>query len=237
MIKYLYRISENTKLKNKLGHADKIYCLKNFISCFGKEDLIVFADKCSDAFYLELKEINDISVKRINEGNAGSWRFAASYAMENFSPDTYVYFVEDDYLHLKESKRILLEGLEVGDYVTLFDNPDKYINHKDGGNPLVKLGGEETIVYLTKSSHWKLTNSTTMTFATRVSTLIEDKRIWWKYKSEWPYDFEAFQAITGQKNWLSQIKKPRRKLISAIPGCATHTELKYLSPLNNWSDV
>ena len=34
-----------------------------------------------------------------------------------------------------------------------------------GGNPYCKGGAEDTRVYLTESTHWKITNSTTMTFA------------------------------------------------------------------------
>ena len=38
----------------------------------------------------------------------------------------------------------------------------------------VYLSGEETVVYASKSCHWKLTSSTTMTFATTVKNIRED---------------------------------------------------------------
>ena len=111
------------------------------------------------------------------------------------------------------------------DYVTLYDHPDKYLNPYEGGNPFCVERSENTRVYLGKHCHWKSTNSTTMTFASKVKTLKEDKDILREWtKDTYPHDFYMFQDL---------IKK-RRKLISPIPGFSTHGEVKNLSPLINW---
>jgi hypothetical protein len=60
------------------------------------------------------------------------------------------------------------EGFELGaSFVALYDHPDKYLDPSKGGNPYCEGGAEDTRVYLTTSCHWKITNSTTMTFAAK----------------------------------------------------------------------
>lgn len=78
---------------------------------------------------------------------------------------------------------------------------------------------------MTSSSHWKITNSTTMTFAAFVGTLRKDKDLFWKWtKTKHPFDFQIFMALARR----------RRVLISPVPGYSTHGEIKYLSPLADW---
>jgi len=123
------------------------------------------------------------------------------------------------------SDQTLKEGLEKADYVSLYDHPDKY---QDGLNPYVKDGGEKTKVILTRSSHWKFTNSSTMTFSSRVKTLKADYKIWKKCLIDtYPYDFKAFQDL----------RRRGRKLITPIPSLSTHAEPNFLAPLIDWSQV
>ena len=117
--------------------------------------------------------------------------------------------------------------MEISDYVTGYDHPDKYISN--GDNPFVKDGGEPTKVFLTDSSHWKCTNSTCMTFGADISKLKEDYSIFLKYcQTNHPHDFELWPELINTKN---------RKLISAIPAVCTHGETKYLAPLFNWESL
>lgn len=128
--------------------------------------------------------------------------------------DEVVYLVEDDYLHRDGATRIILEGIDRADYVSLYDHPDKYMIPSP--NPLVKEGGEETRVILTASTHWKFTNSTTMTFAARARTLKEDQQVMRQccQRPDMPLDFQMFMLL-GQNG---------RRLISPIPGKATHCD-------------
>jgi hypothetical protein len=141
-----------------------------------------------------------------------------------------VYFLENDYLHKENASTILREGFEIGaDFVTLYDHPDKYIPALSGGNLYIEEdGGEVTKIYLSKSSHWKITNSTTMTFAAKVSTLKRTEHILKKHTSEkYPEDFKMFLELRQENNIL----------LSSIPGYSTHGETAWLSPLNDWSKV
>ena len=207
-MKLYYRISDNSYKKPKLMGATKEVCLKNFLSVFGT-DVTVIADKCEES----TKEMLHKYFKKIvctEQGNAGSLIRTIERAIEENDDSELIYFVEDDYLHLPKAKEVLEEGIARADYVTLYDHPDKYTANYNLG--------EYSKVIKTKSSHWRYTVSTCMTFAAKVKTLIEDKEIWDKYTSEThPHDHHIFTDL-GKKG---------RRLSVAIPGVACHTDLEF----------
>jgi hypothetical protein len=84
------------------------------------------------------------------------------------SEDDSVYLLEDDYIHKPGSSLALSEGLLLADYVTLYDHPDKYRLAAESGNRFNHQKLHPTILYASPTSHWRETNSTTMTFACRV---------------------------------------------------------------------
>ena len=137
-----------------------------------------------------------------------------------------IYFVENDYIHRAGADVALLEGINLGaEYVTLYDHPDKYKEPTNGGNPYCHGGAEDTRVYLSKSCHWKLTNSTTGTFASSIRTLKRDYDVIKQYANNvhWS-DFYM---------WLS-LREKGAALISPIPGYSTHGDVGTITPLINW---
>jgi len=231
MLHTLYRISDGGNKKNKLQHANKLHCINNYIRVFGKENLVVFADNC----YKEtIDSFNALGVKIIelpNLGNALSFFEILNHAIDNFHDDDYVYFLEDDYLHLEGAKETLLEGLEIADYVTLYDNPDKYIDFNNGGyNHYVLQNGEESKVFLTKTSHWRVTSSTTMTFAARVKTLKMDYPIWSFYKTQ---DYLAFQRLITNSLGFSKDMQVLKNKLRDIPVSRPAGLKLYLKTINN----
>ena len=248
-LRVIYRISNNSYSKEKLwGDKNKEICLGKMLDQFwGWSDVVnihIIKDNVTDPhtinFIDELIEhakyqqslLPDpsytavITTEDTNLGNAQSFWHAYRNAIDvkNFSSaDDVVYLLEDDYFHLNGSFHCLMEGIERADYVSLYDHPDKYINRIDGGdNPYIENGGEVTRLILTDSSHWKLTNSTTMTFAAKIKTLIRDFDIWQRHTSNGnhPNDFGAF----------IELRQRGASLITPVPGLSTHTELKYLTP-------
>lgn len=178
--------------------------------------------------------------------------------INRYAPDENIYLLEDDYLHLPDSRVAILEGLAIADYVTLYDHPDMY--HPDGkvANFFVHDDMSKASIFLTAHTHWRSTVTATMTFAAKVQTLIEDRDVWKRFcVGKNPYDVGAFIVLTGQddlneakrfikidagslarlvvENFFSERKK--RLLISPLPAFATHTETNYLSPLIDWSRV
>ena len=224
-----FRISDEYQCgnkKNKPDYVTKKGCLLNFLKVFGKTNVFIIADCCSEDTLRWLSSLELVIFKTQYKNGARSFLHAVRLAIEYLQAEQWVYFVEDDYLHVKGCRDVLLEGLDISDYVTLYSHPDKFKNATDGGNPLVSDNSEETRVYLTKSCHWKLTNSTTMTFATTVKILKDDYNIMTHFCSgAYPEDFRMFRYLIEQK---------KRKLISSIPGYSSHMETAHLSPLVDW---
>ena len=220
MIVY-YRISGSQKIKDgQFSNWER--SLDNFKSVFrSKIDRIVFVgDNLTPRIKDHLSQQEDVLYTEL--GNSGSFKFALEQAIKE-DGDQIIYFVEDDYLHRQGSDVAIVEGLDISDYVTLYDHADKY--QKPYTN---EWGGEPTRVLLTKSTHWKQVSSTCMTFAAKVKTLREDQNIIKHYlKSPIPEDWAMF----------THLKTNGRKLISSIPGYATHCLEDYKSPLIDWSKI
>jgi hypothetical protein len=221
----IYRISEIGYLKDKPNYINNKNCFENALQIFNKANWYVIADNVSD----ETKEYLNSkveTVKYVSVGHgAGTFNLALDVAL-NLPSSEIVYFLENDYLHKPGADKVLEDGIELGfDYVTAYDHPDKYLNPFEGGNPFCSGRAEDTRVYLGQYCHFKLTNSTTMTFASSVKTLKEDEEVLRKWtKDTHPYDFQMFM----------ELKQVGRRLASSIPGYSTHGETEFLSPLTDW---
>jgi hypothetical protein len=230
-MKIIYRISDSGYNKIKPKYINNRNCLWNAVNTFQEvdfEDWIVIADNVSEETdviiqgYVPKERIEYVSVGH----GAGTFNLALDKAL-TFDDNEIVYFIENDYLHLPNSKKIIEEGLnEIGaDFVSLYDHPDKYI---DGANPYVQGGGEMTRVMLSTSSHWKVTNSTTMTFASKVKTLRKTENILREYtQGSYPRDFDMFVHLYNSAHYL----------VTPIPGYSTHGETAWLTPLINWTKI
>jgi hypothetical protein len=248
-----YRISDNfqktvdtegnVKNKQKPSYVTKKKCLENFIKVFGNENFYIVADGCSKDTILYIHEITNIDDSHIFQtqfGNgAASFRKCMTIALDlaknkKIFENDYIYFVEDDYIHKPLSRQIIMNGLEIFDYVTLYDHPDKYVNageHNEKGvvgNPYIEYNSEQTRVFLGDYCHWKMTNSTTMTFGTKLKTLKNDLGNILKYVSgDFPHDFSMF----------CELQNNGRTLGSSLPAFSTHCETIHLSPLTDWEKI
>jgi len=234
-MKIIYRISEGGYPKEKPEYITKINCLKNALKHFKQEDFLLIMDNVSDNLKSEIEKVYGGKAHLVQVGHgAGTFNIALDHAIGktgilNVTDDEIIYFLEDDYLHKEGSQKIIEDGFELGmDYVTLYDHPDKYLNPIEGGNPYCEGRAEFTRVYLGNNSHFKLTNSSTMTFASKVKTLKEDEGIMRSWTNgTHPHDFQMFQ----------EINKKGRRLVSPLPGYSTHGETRWLTPLTNWENI
>lgn len=227
-MKILYRISDGSYKKERFQTATKQHCIENFLSHFPKEEVTIYADNVRDETLEWITALGCETIRTNGGSSAAGFRIVLNAALE-LPDDESVYFVEDDYFHLPNSRTVLLEGLERSHYVSLYDHRDKYIPASMGGNPFIEDDAAElTKVFVTNSVHWKLTNSTTMTFATKVATLKEDVEIWKKYTSgTYPQDFKCFL----------ELRENGRTLTTPLPGYSTHCEPMWASPLIDWESV
>ena len=231
-MKVIYRISDGGQAKNKPEYVTKRGCFLHFMKVFYSYDIYVVADNVSDDTFNFLKEyVPESKIRRTQLHNAKSFLYSVRFAIENFDDSESVYLAEDDYIYTPNAPVIIEEGLTIGDYSTGYDHPDKFFNPSigiTGGNPLIRNGGEITTVLISNSTHWKVTNSTTMSFASTVSTLKKDYPIYEKYcQGNIPGDFAMFLELAKLPN--------RRKLVSPLPGVSTHGETIWLTRLVNWA--
>lgn len=214
-MKIYYRISDKSYRKVKLPGATKQFCLENFLNEFYHEDITIIADNCDQAtldyINFEIRGMENVEVIQTTLSNAGSFVFAFDKALQ-LPDEEIVYFVEDDYLHQENINHttIIAEGLERYDYVTLFDHPDKYESEY--------AYGETSYCCRTKSTHWRSTKATCMTFASKVKTLKEDEAVWKEHTTgSHPHDFYIFCDLEDKARCLGL----------CIPGVAWHTDLTY----------
>lgn len=229
-MRIIYRISDTGYNKVKPEYINNENCLANATKVFNNSIWSVIADNVSsDTNDMIQKYVTRNCILYTEKGNgAATFNLALDEAL-TYDDEEIIYFIENDYLHKPESEKIIKEGFSLGaSFVALYDHPDKYIDPSQGGNPYCDGGAEETRVYLTDSCHWKITNSTTMTFASKVSTLKRIKPILKKHTSgTHPNDFKMFLELRQQGEIL----------ITPLPGYATHGETAWLAPLTDWSKI
>ena len=228
-MKIIYRISDAGYSKVKPSYVSNEQCLRNAVEVFKDADWTIIADNCSPETLTMVEGIIDCNIEIVSVGHgAGTFNLALDKAL-TFNDGEIVYFIENDYLHKPQSAKVLVEGLELGAaFASLYDHPDKYLDPSKGGNPYCQGGAEDTRVHLTESCHWKITNSTTMTFAAKVSTLRRAEEILRKHTSgTHPNDFHMFL----------ELREKGELLVTSIPGYSTHGETAWLAPLTDWRKV
>jgi len=168
-----------------------------------------------------LVEVND----KYFEIKAGTDQLAFLELMKiiekkKFDDDQIIYIVENDYMHIDGWAEVLIEGFECGDYVTLYDHPDKYADYE----------GLKSEIFVTKSCHWRTIPSTTNTFAVKYGTLKEDIDLH-KYYAEY-----GIQGLAHDHTKFLDLGNKGRRIVSSIPGYSTHCN-NYLSPCVDWSKI
>jgi hypothetical protein len=232
----IYRTSDKGRPKLKL-HNTRYPFLDNLLTVFKNVPIICIADNVDNNSFSKLESYNFQQLIRTSLGNSMSFYYAVEHYIQNLSYFKYVYFLEDDYIHLPSSMDILLEGLRVFDYVTLYDHPDKYNTNSKSKKRSFSCSSANEII-LTHNSHWRKATSTTMTFETNCITIKKDilffrlfskglpigKFIYprWFWDRGLPRDYALWRALLFSK---------KRTLVSSLPGQSTHGEIEFLSPL------
>lgn len=231
-MKIVYRISDVGYNKVKPDYINNEKCLQNALKIFPWTEYkwLIIADNISEGTNDMIQKYiprNHIYYVEVGHG-AGTFNLALDEALLGEDGEI-IYFLENDYLHKNKSPEILKEGLSLGaSFVSLYDHPDKYIGPSQGGNPYCEGGAEDTRVYLTESCWFKISNSTTMTFASTVSTLRRTEHILRKHTSgTHPNDFQMFM----------ELREAGEYLVTSIPGYSTHGETAWLSPHTDWSKI
>ena len=211
--------------RERLKGFSKETCYKNLKGTIDKNisNITFLMDGETEKHFL--KNEKEFEIVNIEGGSqAKSWASALKYVNnKNFADDQIIYFIEDDYLHLKNWNNIMLEGFELkADYVSLYDHLDKY------KLPIYKK--LQSKILLGKSCHWRTVPSTTLSFAVKFKTFKKHYEIYKKFnfiETESTKDHEMFIEL-----W-----KSGSNLISSIPSYASHMDLHWLAPTINWEEI
>lgn len=217
--------SPNSSLPNRHrpDWFDKIKLFENFKKTVNPElaeYTIVYDEKFGPIQDTFLK--NENNVKIINCGQESS-SFSKTFdiALENnFSDDTIIYFLEDDYLHRPGWCEVLLDGFSLPvDYISLYDHLDKYISH-----------GYENLqskIFISNFVHWRTTPSTCNSYAAKIKTLKLDYGIHKHYSDASP------DGISMDHAKFVHLENSGKKLITPMPGYSTHCD-HLQSPIVEW---
>ena len=235
-MRIIFRTSEHITYKKKLNR-NPIYCLKNALKNFPNCTWNIILDNVSLKTKKKYEDvINKNCIISINENNNSNalmhvlqlcLDLKINQNFKKIKENEIIYFLENDYIHIKNSKLIMLEGFDLNaDYISLYDHPDKYYLKKN--NIIIKdqlYNNETSKVLLSNNCHWKTTHSTTMTFAVKKNILSLDFGIFQKLLK---------RSIPRDKRLFEQLSKKGRTLITPIPSYSTHIEREYLAPQRTW---
>lgn len=130
------------------------------------------------------------------------------------------YFVENDYLHVKDWSDKILTLFSTfnlnGGYISTYDHFDKYF--------LPQYQDLVSKIYATKNHHWRTTPSTCGTYVVNKKTFLED------------YDIHT--NLEGDHNkWLHLTETKNRFVLSPIPSLSTHCMEGLLAPAIDWKKI
>lgn len=220
MINIVYRLCEMEMAPpfraKRLPWFSKLNCLHSFLEAveFSK-DWIESVTFIHDGPEGELiKKIPDyFKIIRVNaRSNEGS--LIATYeAAKNIPGD--IYYVEDDYLHLPESIKLIALALPSLGLVTGYDHEDRYVGDDD------LTYGKELIAFdIASNRHWRTAESTTCTFA--ISQAMRPK-----------VQAIADNFMLHDRKLFRKLYKKKVRLWTPIPGLTTHIDTA-LSPGIDW---
>jgi hypothetical protein len=162
------------------------------------------------------QKVKGITLKQRPYGSdAASFRALLYLVLESeWSDDDIVCFLEDDYLVSKHWVSLVREGLDISDYVTLYDHPDKY-------SELYR--NIPCMLFKQAQRHWRTTPSTTNSYAMKVRTLKRDIAIHFK-------SCEG-NGITQDHGKFLELWANGFKLVSCIPSAWSHEEQGMAVPI------
>ena len=134
---------------------------------------------------------------------------------QEFYENDILYFLENDYLHhqewIIEVFNLYNSGISF-DYLSLYDHPDRYKKPKQYKN---------ADLYVTDTRHWITAPSTCASFITLNETFKRDFKHFYTYK----HDHLFFLKLTKQYS---------RRLLTPIPGLATHCMSEHLDSISKF---
>jgi hypothetical protein len=240
MIHFIYRTHSGENKKGRPPWYSKDRCLASFF-----EALCVMHEPPASVLLIcdspELPAGCDALVKLYDQlsprvehspmiGLPGTHMRAVAILQERSGADHF-YLSEDDYLYRSSAFSQLEEAvadLPGADYLTLYDHPDRYRRNDD------RLTVSRRPIVVTASAHWRLVESTCMTFGGRIEALSADAEVHRHHVDKLPNtnDRRLWRALQSPRRL-----RARRRLYGVVPSQASHQEVGMLAPNVDWEAV
>ena len=220
MVNIIYRLCEVEMAppfrSKRLPWFSKLNCLQSFLESleYSKEYVssVTFVHDGPEGLLIQAIP-EQFPIVRINAcSNEGS--LLATYDLaKSISGD--IYYVEDDYLHLPQSIKLIALALPTLGLVTGYDHEDRYVRDDD-----LSYGKEKICFDIPSQHHWRTAESTTCTFAISESMRPRVQ----------PFA-DKFKLI--DRTLFRKLYKKGIRLWTPIPGLVTHVDTA-LAPGVDW---
>lgn len=204
-------------------------CLRSLLDCLNSIDeeyeIHVIGDRVSkDTWDFITTNLNPKTSFNSKEAlkDSGSLLKCSELAMK-FDDEDFIYFVEDDYLHdkdtfwqkLKDFKNFANQNIKIPWFIHPTDYPDQY-------NRLLK----RCYIFQTPSGYWREVANTTHTFM-----------CYKKYYKIFVEHFRECHKEDGNDGALSEIFQKNALCFSPLPGIATHMHKGTFSNYIDWNNL
>ena len=171
--------------------------------------------------YIEGMRVSDCAIYKVNKGGYES--IQDQYDLADKLTGDWIYFCEDDYIHSPDAARVMLEGANRFELISLYDHLDRYTRNDD------RTTGKETVA-LTNSCHWRTAESTCHTWSV--------SRERWSGVEEYSGMSDiARKNGPNDRSFFYDMIDHGVRLWTPIPARSTHCMKGYMSPLVDWKSV
>jgi len=165
--------------------------------------------------FIESMRVSDGAIYQVNR--RGYESIQDQYDLADKLTGDWIYFCEDDYLHTPDAARVMVEGANKFEILSLYDHLDRYTRTDD------RTTGKETVA-LSHSCHWRTAESTCHTWAC-------SRACWSKIRDI------ARKHGANDRSFFYDLIDAGVRLWTPIPARSTHCMKGYMSPLVNWDEV
>lgn len=209
--------SNASQNKKRPDNFDRQELLNKLVASLSNNDtLTVVLDdahrKLGELHFTEMLECNRIIIKGGTEASSFAALLKHIQSLK-LHDDEIVVFLEDDYLVKTGWQHAIKAALDIADYATGYDHPDKY--DASMYHDLVSK------LYLINGVHLRTTPSTTNSYACKVKTLKHDWLVHEQYSNP-----QLFQITNDHAKFLHlwTIYRNRPCLVSTLPAFWSHEE-------------
>lgn len=228
-------------------------CFKSLYNAIENYDysIYVIGDNLSDEMKNYFKLFNVNLIEGIF-GNDESIRQTIKLA-QKFDDNEWVYFCEDDYLHLPNTFKLILDLIENKDNIVpgkirfkqllrkreitlfsikrFFNKPNIIIFPSDYPDRYQKKYRSKNFIFATEFSHWRQISDTTFTFLMQVKDIKEKSKILLKSANK-ANDRYLSKKLYGKSFFFNKLN-----CVSPIPSLSTHMHVETMSPIINWKNL